>query len=129
MSQTPLSPFQDWLKNRYHLGYFIVGVASLIGGIFIFAFIVIPSLESDTGVPREMQMIFTDVYSRQGLLFNERKKYSPAQIEVGIDQETCRQYSCLLTVDPDGRDYVFKLSKGDQTWAIHSRSPVPKEVP
>jgi hypothetical protein len=118
----------SWLMNKAVFGYLVVGVASLIGGIFIFAFIVIPQLQPDTGVPRDVQLIFTEVFSRQSLMFKERGVYTPAMIEVGLDQETCRKYTCMMTVDATGKDYVMKLSKDGMTWQIHSKSPVPKEA-
>jgi hypothetical protein len=115
--------------NKVIFGYFVVGVLSLIGGIFIFVMIVVPQLQPVTGVPREVQMVFTEVFSRQNLIYNERGVYSPAMIEVGLDQETCRKYTCAMTVDASGKDYVMKLTKDGQTWQIHSKSPVPKEIP
>lgn len=118
----------SWLMNKAVFGYLVVGVASLIGGIFIFAFIVIPQLQPATGVPREVQMLFTEVFSRQSLFYKERGVYTPAMIEVGMDQETCRKYTCMMTVDSTGKDYVMRLTKGEKTWEMHSKSPVPKEA-
>lgn len=118
----------DWLGSKAVFGYLVVGVASLIGGIFIFAFIVIPQLQPDTGVPRDVQLVFTEVFSQQSLIFKERGVYTPAMIEVGLDQETCRKYTCMMTVDATGKDYLMKLSKNGATWQIHSKSPVPKEA-
>jgi hypothetical protein len=110
-------------------GYLFVGIDSFIGVIFIFAFIVIPQLQPDTGVPRDVQLVFTEVFSRQSLVFKEKGAYTPAMIDVGLDQETCRKLACLMTVDATGKDYVMKLSRDGTTWQIHSKSPVPKEVP
>jgi hypothetical protein len=118
-----------WLMDKAVFGYIVVGIASLIGGIFIFSFIVVPQLQPETGVPRDVQMVFTEVFSRQSLLLKERGVYTPAMIEVGLDQDTCRKYECMMTVDATGKDYVMKLSKGGSSWQIHSKSPVPKEIP
>lgn len=120
---------QTRFGNKVAFGYLIVGVASLIGGILIFAFIVIPQLQPESGVPRDVQLVFTEVFSRQSLLWKEKGVYSPALTEVGVDEETCRKYICLLTLAPDAKDYVMKLTKNGSSWQIHSKSPVPQEVP
>lgn len=115
-------------QKKAFTGFFIIGVASFIGGILIFAMIVVPQLKPETGVPRDVQMVFTELFSRQSLIWKERGKYTPALIEVGVEQDQCSRYNCLLTLDPSGDDYLFRMSKDGQTWEIHSKSPVPKEV-
>lgn len=115
-------------KDRNFVGFFVIGFASLVGGIFMFVFIVLPNSKPISGVPRDVQMIFTNVFSQQNLLKNETGRFSAALVQVGIAQEDCRRYSCLLTLNPAGDDYVFRLSKEGQVWQIRSKSPVPSEV-
>lgn len=115
-------------RERRHLGYMVVAFLSLIGGIFIFAFIVIPQRRPETGVPRDVQHLFTNLYSDQLLVKNETGRFTPALITVNVPQDVCRRYDCLLTVAGDGLGYVFKLSKEGHRWEISQASPVPKEI-
>jgi hypothetical protein len=114
--------------DRRVFGFMAVGFLSLIGGIFIFAFIVVPQRQPQSGVPRDVQMVFTQVFVHQNLLRNETGRFSPALIQLGVGQEECRRYNCLLTLGGDAQDYEFRLSKGDQTWLIRSNSPVPEQL-
>ncbi len=116
------------MKSKIFTGYLVIGFASLVGGIFMFVFIVLPQSKPISGVPRDVQLLFTEVFSQQNIIRNEVGRYSPALVQLNVDQETCRRYSCLLTLNPTGLDYVFRLSKDGQTWAIGSKSPMPKEV-
>jgi len=122
----------DWLKlkdkDRNFVGFLVIGFASLVGGIFMFAFIVLPRVRPESGVPRDIQMVFTRMFSNQNLVRRETGKFTPALNTVGIEQEECRKVSCLLTLAPGQDDYVFRLTKNGQSWEIKSQSPVPKEI-
>jgi hypothetical protein len=74
-----------------------------------------------------VQVLFTTVYSAQNLMRNERGVYTPALSELGVDQEACRRYNCLLTLSQDGKDYRFHLEKDVRAWTMRSGSPVPQE--
>lgn len=115
------------MKKEY-LGYFVIGVASLIGGIFMFVLIVIPSRRIESGVPRDVQVFFTEVFSQQNLFKNEKGRYAASQIELGVESESCKKFNCILRTEKDGQDYSFDLSKEGSTWRIQSKSPMPKEV-
>lgn len=116
------------LGEKSFWGYLAVGLFSLLGGIAVFIFLVIPDRKPESGVPRDVQVAFTNMYMNQMNAKNELGRYTPALIQLDVDQDTCMRYRCLLTLTPDGQDYTYKLSRGDQTWEIHSRSPVPKEI-
>lgn len=122
----------DWLqlkdKDRNFVGFLVIGFASLVGGIFMFAFIVIPSVRPVSGVPRDVQLIFTRVFSQQNLVRRETGKYTPALITLGVDQEECRRYRCLLTLAPEANDYTLRLTQDEKSWEIRSSSPMPKEI-
>lgn len=108
-------------------GFMAVGFIALAGGIVMFVKVV-PIGAPEGGVPRDVQMIFTQVYSAQNLIRSERGKYTPALIEIGVDQETCRRYSCLLQLTAEGANYDFRLAKDGQAWFIQAFSPVPIAV-
>jgi hypothetical protein len=105
-----------------------VGFLAMLGGIAMFVYVVPRDMDTG-GIPRDVGLLFTNVFSQQILLKNERNRYAAALTEVGVDRETCDRFQCRLTVQPDGKDYIFRLSKEGHTWAIVSKSPVPKEVP
>ena len=109
------------------MGFLVIGFASLFGGLIMFTFIVLPRVRPESGVPRDMQMVFTRMFSNQNLVRRETGKFTPALVTVGVEQEQCRRFSCLLTLTPGQDDYVFQLTKDGQTWEIRSQSPVPKE--
>lgn len=109
-------------------GYMTVGFISLFGGIAVFMFLVVPDREPANGVPRDVQIFFTNVYMDQNNIKNETGRYTPALIQLNVEQEYCRRFNCLMTVAADGQDYEFRLSKDGRTWAIHSRSPKPTEL-
>jgi hypothetical protein len=115
-------------RGRYFFGFIAVGVVSLIGGILIFIFVVVPERESIINVPRDVQMIFTQVFSQEGVFVNETGYFNPALTELGVEQEDCRRYSCLLTLSKDRKSYTFRLSKEGRTWQIGPKSPVPQAV-
>lgn len=116
-------------ESKIHFSYLIVGFASLIGGIAMFAFIVVPQLQPETGVPRDVQLIFTELFSQQSLVRRETGKFTPALIQVGVNQDVCRRYSCLLTLTEKSDGYEFRLGKDGKNWHITHHSPVPKEIP
>ena len=105
-----------------------VGFLSLLGGIAMFAYVV-PKDMDPGAVPRDVGVIFTEVFSNQLQIFHESKRYAAALSEVGIESERCNRYFCRLTVRADGGAYTFRLSKDGHTWAIQPNSPVPKLVP
>lgn len=109
-------------------GYIWVGVASLLAGIVMFFFVVKRDMEIDEKVPRDVQLYFTIVYVNQNNFKNSTGRFNPALNMLEVDQEVCRRFLCLLTLTPDGQDYTFKLTRGEHTWAINSKSPHPKEV-
>lgn len=114
--------------DKTFFGYMAVGFLSLFVGIAIFMLFVIPDRRPESGVPRDVQVLFTNVYMNQLNIKRELGHYTPALIQIDVDQDTCRSFSCLLTVAPDGQDFEFRAAKGGQIWSIHSKSPVPKEV-
>ena len=107
-------------------GFLGVGILSLLGGILMFVQIVREE-KQERLIPPDMQLLFTTVYSQQNILRNERGVYTPALIELGVNQETCRRYECLLTLKDGGQDYLFRMKRDDRTWVIQSRSPQPTE--
>jgi hypothetical protein len=74
-----------------------------------------------------MSVIFTEVFLKQIDYFNEHKRYAAALIEVEPNHETCERYNCRLTTQPDGQNYIFRMIKGEHTWVIQPKSPVPME--
>ena len=107
-------------------GFLAIGFLSLVGGIAMFIYVVPRDMDTG-GAPRDVGMIFTGVYTKQMLLFNERHRYAAALSEVDVDRDTCDRYNCRLTVPPEGNDYVFRLGKNGRVWAMTSKTPVPKE--
>jgi len=114
------------LSKPVFFGFLTVGFFSLLGGIAMFIYVV-PKDLADDQAPRDMGVIFTEVFLKQMNYFNENKRYAAALIEVEPDHETCVRYGCRLTTQPDGQNYIFRLNKGNHTWAIEPKSPVPKE--
>jgi len=102
-----------------------VGFLSLLGGIAMFIYVVPKDLSPDQ-TPRDMSVIFTEVFLKQLNLFNDHKRYSAALTEIEMDPATCSRYNCRLTVPPNGQNYIFRMSKDGHVWAIGPRSPVPK---
>lgn len=107
-------------------GFLAVGFIALAGGI-VMVFVVARDYKAEQGAPSDMGLVFTQVYSNQNLLKNERGKFTPALSELGVEQDKCRRYECLLTLAPDAMSYKFKMTKEGRTWYIESKSPVPKE--
>ncbi|MGE3262511.1 MAG: hypothetical protein AB7K68_12090 [Bacteriovoracia bacterium] len=108
-------------------GFFGVGLIALAGGI-VMAVQVARDMRADkSDIPPEMGMVFIDVFSAQNLLRSERGKYSAALNELGVEQDKCRMYSCLLTLAPDALNYRFKMSTNGRTWFIQAQSPIPAE--
>lgn len=116
------------LGEKSFWGYLTVGLISLVGGIIVFIFLVIPDRQPESGVPRDVQVFFTNIYMNQLNAKNELGRYTPALSQLEVEQDTCMRYQCLLTLTPDGQDYTFRISKGGHTWAIHSKSPKPTEI-
>lgn len=93
----------------------------------MFIFIVVPSRNVEDGVPRDVQLIFTEAFSQQNMIRNEKGRYTAALLDLGLEKMGCERYSCLLTSAPDGNGYQFRLSKEGKTWVINNHSPVPVE--
>jgi hypothetical protein len=108
-------------------GFFGIGLISLLGGIIMAGQVAREMKADKSDIPPEMGMIFIDVFTGQNLLFSEREKYSAALNEVGVVQDKCREYSCLLTLDPDAKNYKFRMSVNGRTWHIQKQSPIPVE--
>jgi hypothetical protein len=108
-------------------GFFGVGVISLLGGIVMAMQVAREMRAEKPDIPPEMGMIFIDVFTGQNLLFSERGKYSAALNEVAVPQDKCREFSCLLTLEPDAMNYRFKMSVNGRTWHIQKQSPIPVE--
>lgn len=88
---------------------------------------VVPPREPEN-IPRDVTLLFTQVFSQQNLIRNERGTFTPALNEVGVSQDQCRLYRCLLTVKEGGKDYEFRLTKEDRSWMIRSTSPKGQEI-
>jgi len=116
------------LGEKSFWGYLAIGLVSLFGGILVFIFLVIPDRQPESGVPRDVQVMFTTIYMNQLNAKNETGRYTPALTQLDVQQDECMRYECLLTLTPDAQDYTFKLSKGGHSWAIHSKSPKPTEL-
>lgn len=108
-------------------GFLAVGFASLLGGIAMFAYVV-PKDMDPGDVPRDVGVVFTEVYTQQLTFHNDAKRYAASLGEVNVDRDTCDRYHCRLTTQPDGEHYIFRLSKNGHTWAVQPPSPVPKLV-
>jgi hypothetical protein len=115
------------IDKKSYVGYLLVGFLSLFGGISIFALVIVPDRKPESGVPRDVQVLFTEVFSNQSLIRSEMGRYTPALNQVGVDEDRCKRFSCLLTLSSDGLDYSFQLTKEQKTWLIDAKSPVPKE--
>ena len=115
------------LSKPVFWGFMSVGFLSLLGGIAMFVYVA-PKDLGPGQVPRDMGVIFTDVFLKQLNLFSEQKRYAAALTEVDMDHDTCSRYNCRLTVPPDGQNYIFRMSKDGHVWAIEPKSPVPKEI-
>ncbi len=119
-----MSDARDKSKPVFY-GFLFVGFLSLLGGIFMFIYVV-PQDMSSAQVPRDANFLFTEVFTNQLQQFQQSQRYAAALVQVGVSEEACARYSCRLTVPPDGRTYLFRLSKGGVTWVIDQRGPVPK---
>lgn len=115
------------IDKKSYVGYLVVGFLSLFGGIAIFALVIVPDRNPPTGVPRDVQVFFTEVFTSQNLVKNELGKFTPALVQLGVDAERCAKYACLLTLAPDGANYTFQLSKDKRTWVMQAKSPMPEE--
>lgn len=115
------------IDKKSYVGYLIIGFLSLFGGVAIFALIVVPDRNPQSGVPRDVQVFFTEVFTNQSLVKNETGKYTAALVHLGVDAERCAKFSCLLTLQPDATDYTFQLTKENKTWVMQSKSPMPQE--
>ena len=104
-----------------------VGFVALTAGILMFAFVVPRDLATHSaGVPRDMALLFTNVFVRQKAFRDGNDRYSPALIELAVSAEACARYLCRLTVPADGKSFLFRLSSEGRTWAVTEKSPVPK---
>lgn len=111
------------------VGAMAIGILSLIGGVVMFIFVVPKGMQQTTGgIPREINFLFTNVFSQQVIAYNESNRYAAALTQIGVDSQTCERYSCRLTVPPSGKEFQFRLSQGGHTWAIDQKSFVPREV-
>ncbi len=108
-------------------GFFGVGLIALLGGIIMAVHVARDMRAAKSDIPPTMGMMFIDVFSGQNLLFSERGNYTAALSELGVKQDKCREYSCLLTLDPDAKNYKFKMSVNGRTWHISKQSPIPVE--
>ncbi|MGZ3694307.1 MAG: hypothetical protein ACXWQO_08990 [Bdellovibrionota bacterium] len=108
-------------------GFLGIGFISLFGGIIMAGQVAREMKADKSDIPPEMGMIFIDVFTGENLLFSERSKYAAALNEVGVNQDKCREYNCLLTLAPDSLNYKFQMSVDGRTWFIQAKSPVPVE--
>jgi hypothetical protein len=115
------------IDKKSYVGYLLVGFLSLFGGISIFALVIVPDRKPESGVPRDVQVLFTEVFSNQSLIRTEMGRYTPALNQLGVEEDRCKRFSCLLTISNDGLEYTFQLSKENKTWLINSKSPMPQE--
>jgi hypothetical protein len=113
------------LSKPVFWGFMTVGFFSLLGGIAMFIYVVPKDLGSDQA-PRDMNVIFTEVFLKQMNYYNENKRYAAALIEIEPDHETCVRYSCRITTQVDGQNYIFRMVKDGHSWALEPKSPVPK---
>lgn len=114
-------------ENRSFFGFLAVGFISLLGGIIMFIKVV-PPREADGMPPRDMSMIFIQVFSQQANLKSGSLPFNPDISTMGVDTETCARYQCVFRLVDGGRDYDFRLTKNDRTWMINSSSPMAKEI-
>jgi len=105
------------------------GFLAMFGGIVMFIYVVPRDLAGKGDVPRDANLLFTNVFMEQLAYHNEKNRYAAALGEVKVDPEICARYSCRLTVPPDGSSFLFRLSKEGITWGVSEKSPVPKEIP
>lgn len=119
-------PAQTTEKQQYW-GYLIIGVVAICAGIVMFLKVV-PGRYPENAAPREMQMVFTQMFSRQAILKQNNGKFSSDFNELMITKEDCAQFDCKLSVDKDGNGYQFLLTMNGRSWFIQASSPVPKEL-
>lgn len=105
-----------------------IGGIAMLGGIIMFIYVVPRDMATGDQVPRDAALMFTNVFLEQLAHNNEKGRYAAALIEIGIAPEQCAQYSCRLTVPPDGKSFLFRLSKDGRTWGLSEKSPMPKAL-
>lgn len=115
-------------EKKTFWGYTAIGFIAMAGGIVMFT-ITVPKWNSPAGqAPADLTILFTKVYSIQANLRSANLPFSPDISYLGIDQETCSQYSCSMKLIDSGKDYEMRLSKGGRTWNLTSKSMVPQEI-
>ena len=117
--------FTKFQEKTSFWGFLFVGFLSFTGGVVIFAKVV-PMDKDPDSAPRDVVLLFTHVFSNEGLLYRELNQYSPDLTKVGLEKDACDRYRCLLRISPSGKNYEMRLTKDGKTWFIRSTSPVPK---
>lgn len=107
----------------------IVGGLAILGGIFMFIYVVPRDIADKGDVPRDLTLLFTNVFLEQMAHNNEKSRYAAAVQELKMPPQSCERYQCRLTVPPDGKSFQFRLTKDHRTWLLSEKSPVPKEIP
>lgn len=113
-------------EKKQFWGYFVVGFTSLAGGIFIFLQVV-PAGVMAVDVPRDVQMVFTQVYAQEQLHRNEKGRFTSDLGLLGA-QESCARYACAIQVSDDGKNYSLVLRKDGRMWVQDRHSPKPREI-
>ena len=114
-------------QDRSYFGFLWVGFFSLMGGIGIFFFFVAPR-DGATAVPRDVQLMFTYVYSQEGLIRNEKGIYTDNLEILQVDKGDCEKYFCQIKLGADSKTYEMVAKKDNRIWVMQSVSPVPKEI-
>ena len=103
-----------------------VGCVAMLGGIFMFMYVVPRDLASNGELSGDLNILFTRVFTGQLNYFNEKGRYADALMELNVEPEACAHYSCRLTVPPSGGSFRFRMSIGGQTWAVDQSGPRPR---
>lgn len=113
-------------EKKQFWGYFVVGFLSLAGGIAIFLKVV-PARVMGVDVPRDVQMVFTQIYAQEQLHRNEKGRFTEDLKLLGAE-ESCQRFQCAIQVSADGNNYSLVLRKDGRMWVQDRHSPKPREI-
>jgi hypothetical protein len=112
---------------NFFWGYLSIGFIALAGGIVMFL-IVVPERVKQIPVPPDVQIVFTQFYAQQALVWNEKGSFAGDTVSGGIPAEICKQYECAMELRAGGKGYLLVLKKGGRMWQMDEKSPQAREV-
>lgn len=115
-------------KSRVFWGYTAVGFIAMAGGIVMFA-VTVPNWSANPNdAPKEMTLLFTQVYSQQANLHSGGLPFSPGLAQLGVEEATCKRFQCTYQITEGGKDYEMRMSQEGRTWRISAQKMIPVEV-